>query len=148
MGWTSKTDTYKRTIVDPETEETADVELRPLSWGTTLRMNEIKLGADADGGVARLSPGDNKLLMVEMALVAWTLPLPITRDVLQQLNPLVGEQPRYPWHDCPCCVGNIPRTLLMVPTWTYVKDVDDIFVNQQIRLGDAQYPACSIVYSP
>ena len=26
-----------------------------------------------------------------------------------------------PWHTCPCCVGNIPRTLLMLPTWTYAR---------------------------
>jgi DUF1680 family protein len=44
-------------------------------------------------------------------------------------NPLVGDLPRYPWHDCPCCVGNIPRTLLMIPTWTYVTDANGIFVN-------------------
>jgi DUF1680 family protein len=44
-------------------------------------------------------------------------------------NPLVGGWPRYPWHACPCCVGNIPRTLLMVPTWTYVTDDDGIYVN-------------------
>jgi len=35
-------------------------------------------------------------------------------------NPLVNTQ-RTPWHVCPCCVGNIPRTLLMVPTWSYTK---------------------------
>ena len=44
-------------------------------------------------------------------------------------NPLVEDKPRYPWHVCPCCVGNIPRTLLMVPTWTYVKSGDGIYVN-------------------
>jgi len=44
-------------------------------------------------------------------------------------NPLVAGRPRYPWHACPCCVGNIPRTLLMVPTWTYVKGKDGIYVN-------------------
>jgi DUF1680 family protein len=44
-------------------------------------------------------------------------------------NPLVASRPRYPWHACPCCVGNIPRTLLMVPTWTYVKGKDAIYVN-------------------
>jgi DUF1680 family protein len=44
-------------------------------------------------------------------------------------NPLVEYQTRYPWHTCPCCVGNIPRTLLMIPTWTYVKDNDGIYVN-------------------
>lgn len=44
-------------------------------------------------------------------------------------NPLVDYSARYPWHTCPCCVGNIPRTLLMIPTWTYVKDNDGIYVN-------------------
>jgi len=43
-------------------------------------------------------------------------------------NPLVGGR-RTPWHVCPCCVGNIPRTLLMIPTWTYVKGKDGIYVN-------------------
>ena len=36
-------------------------------------------------------------------------------------NPLINTQ-RTPWHACPCCVSNISRTLLMMPTWTYVKD--------------------------
>jgi DUF1680 family protein len=44
-------------------------------------------------------------------------------------NPLVEDKPRYAWHDCPCCVGNIPRTLLMVPTWTYVTSAEGIYVN-------------------
>jgi len=44
-------------------------------------------------------------------------------------NPLNGGGPRYPWHACPCCVGNIPRTLLMIPTWTYVKGKDGLYVN-------------------
>jgi DUF1680 family protein len=44
-------------------------------------------------------------------------------------NPLEDRSPRYHWHLCPCCVGNIPRTLLMVPTWTYVKGHDGIYVN-------------------
>ena len=26
-------------------------------------------------------------------------------------NPLESDKSRYPWHGCPCCVGNIPRTL-------------------------------------
>lgn len=43
-------------------------------------------------------------------------------------NPLVDGQ-RTSWHVCPCCVGNIPRTLLMVPTWTYAKGKDAIYVN-------------------
>ncbi|MBN1387235.1 MAG: glycoside hydrolase family 127 protein [Bacteroidales bacterium] len=44
-------------------------------------------------------------------------------------NPLTQRNARYPWHVCPCCVGNIPRTLLMIPTWTYVTGDDGIYVN-------------------
>ncbi len=44
-------------------------------------------------------------------------------------NPLVTNHSRYDWHVCPCCVGNIPRTLLMVPTWTYVKGPEAVYVN-------------------
>jgi hypothetical protein len=44
-------------------------------------------------------------------------------------NPLDARRGRYDWHVCPCCVGNIPRTLLMLPTWTYVKSADSIYVN-------------------
>lgn len=43
-------------------------------------------------------------------------------------NPLINTQ-RTPWHVCPCCVGNIARTLLMIPTWTYVKSDDAIYTN-------------------
>lgn len=46
-------------------------------------------------------------------------------------NELVGGR-RGPWHVCPCCVGNIPRTLLMIPTWTYVKGADGLYVNMFI----------------
>ena len=44
-------------------------------------------------------------------------------------NALTTSQPRYEWHVCPCCVGNIPRTLLMMPTWTYVRGDSGIYVN-------------------
>jgi uncharacterized protein len=47
-------------------------------------------------------------------------------------NALSSSQPRYAWHVCPCCVGNIPRTLLMVPTWTYVRGEDGLYVNMFI----------------
>jgi uncharacterized protein len=43
-------------------------------------------------------------------------------------NPLVNTL-RTPWHVCPCCVGNIPRTLLMVPTWSYTKGPEALHVN-------------------
>lgn len=44
-------------------------------------------------------------------------------------NPLDAAVPRYAWHVCPCCVGNIPRTLLMFPTWSYAKSPDGVYVN-------------------
>ncbi len=54
-------------------------------------------------------------------------------------NPLVDTQ-RALWHTCPCCVGNIPRTLLMMPTWSYVKSKTGIYVNMfvgsRIHVGE------------
>lgn len=44
-------------------------------------------------------------------------------------NPLAAARARYAWHNCPCCVGNFPRTLLMLPTWTYAKGDDGLYVN-------------------
>jgi DUF1680 family protein len=44
-------------------------------------------------------------------------------------NPLDANVARYPWHTCPCCVGNIARTLLMLPTWMYSKGSDGLYVN-------------------
>jgi DUF1680 family protein len=54
-------------------------------------------------------------------------------------NPLENTE-RAKWHTCPCCVGNIPRTLLMMPTWAYVKDREGVYVNlfvgSRIDVGD------------
>jgi uncharacterized protein len=47
-------------------------------------------------------------------------------------NALTSSEYRYPWHSCPCCVGNIPRTLLMIPTWTYVRGDNGLYVNMFI----------------
>jgi uncharacterized protein len=44
-------------------------------------------------------------------------------------NPLDSNGARYKWHVCPCCVGNIPRTLLMLPTWAYSTGKDTLYVN-------------------
>jgi hypothetical protein len=44
-------------------------------------------------------------------------------------NPLDTKEQRYKWHQCPCCVGNIPRTLLMLPTWMYATGDDALYVN-------------------
>jgi DUF1680 family protein len=44
-------------------------------------------------------------------------------------NPLDANVRRYPWHSCPCCVGNIARTMLMLPTWAYSRAADAVYVN-------------------
>jgi DUF1680 family protein len=49
--------------------------------------------------------------------------------VFYYTNPLDANAPRTPWHVCPCCVGNIARTLLMMPTWVYAKSADGVYVN-------------------
>ncbi len=47
-------------------------------------------------------------------------------------NPLDQDSARYTWHNCPCCIGNIPRTLLSLPTWMYARGSDGLYVNQFI----------------
>ncbi len=63
-------------------------------------------------------------------------------------NPLVNTE-RAKWHVCPCCVGNFARTLLMVPTWTYVKSNDGLYVNMfvgsRIHVGQVAGTAVEVV---
>src|SRR5215471_15364159 len=44
-------------------------------------------------------------------------------------NGLDENAQRTEWHACPCCVGNLSRTMLMMPTWMYSKSPDGIHVN-------------------
>ncbi len=39
-------------------------------------------------------------------------------------NPLNATKMRYPWHGCPCCVGNIPRTLFALKDCAYAISAD------------------------
>ncbi|MFC3593320.1 glycoside hydrolase family 127 protein [Novosphingobium piscinae] len=63
-------------------------------------------------------------------------------------NPLDHTE-RTQWHSCPCCVANIPRTLLMAPTWAYVKGPHALFVNlfmgSRIAVGDVAGTAVEVV---
>jgi len=49
-------------------------------------------------------------------------------------NPLTSGTARYPWHGCPCCIGNIPRALLAIKDLMY--DLGDggrtLFVNHYL----------------
>jgi DUF1680 family protein len=55
-------------------------------------------------------------------------------------NPLDSGEKRYLWHGCPCCVGNIPRTLLTLPTWMYSRGADglwiDLFAGSTVTVPD------------
>lgn len=46
-------------------------------------------------------------------------------------NPLTSRLARYSWHGCPCCVGNIPRTLIAIKDLMYSVDAGRtaLFVN-------------------
>lgn len=63
-------------------------------------------------------------------------------------NPLINTE-RAQWHVCPCCVGNLSRTLLMIPTWTYVKDASGVYVNMfvgsRIHVGDVAGSGVEII---
>jgi hypothetical protein len=56
----------------------------------------------------------------------------LTAENFTYTNPLDTSESRYKWHDCPCCVGNIPRTLFMLPTWMYATGGDDLYTNLYI----------------
>ncbi len=47
-------------------------------------------------------------------------------------NPLDQSHIRYKWHACPCCVANIPRTVLELPTWMYSKNDQNLYINLYI----------------
>lgn len=44
-------------------------------------------------------------------------------------NPLDQNFARGNWHNCPCCVGNFPRTILTMPSWMYSKGNNSLYVN-------------------
>ncbi len=49
-------------------------------------------------------------------------------------NPLASGQGRYPWHGCPCCVGNIPRALIAIKDLMYALNPqrDTLYVNHYL----------------
>ncbi len=46
-------------------------------------------------------------------------------------NPLSGGY-RAPWTAVPCCYGNFARTVLELPTWTYLRSSNSIYLNMFI----------------
>lgn len=53
----------------------------------------------------------------------------LTGEHFYYTNPLDANAPRAAWHNVPCCTGNIPRTLLMLPTWMYARGAEGVYIN-------------------
>jgi len=62
-------------------------------------------------------------------------------------NPPNGSERHYPWHGCPCCVGNIPRTLFALKDtmYSFTRDGKTLYVDHfvdaesTITLGGKTY---------
>lgn len=94
----------------------------------------------------------NMLISLQKAIYADVMEETLYNNVLGALdidaqnftytNPLDSAEKRYKWHGCPCCVGNISRTLLMLPSWSYAIGKNTLFVNQYtgckttLKVGD------------
>jgi DUF1680 family protein len=58
--------------------------------------------------------------------------LTLNANLYTYTNSLDTSSARYSWHSCPCCVGNIPRTILSLMKWTYAKTSNSIYVNMYV----------------
>lgn len=62
-------------------------------------------------------------------------------------NPPNGRERHYPWHTCPCCIGNIPRTLyaLKDTMYAFARDGKTLYVDHfmdsesDVTLGGRKY---------
>lgn len=92
MAFFISRDPVTHTITDPATGETATVDIVPLNAGDQVAIQDsirMQIGEDASPE-ARI--GSLKLLIVERALVGWSLDVAPTRNTIERLNPEVFEQ--------------------------------------------------------
>ncbi len=62
-------------------------------------------------------------------------------------NPPNGQERHYPWHGCPCCIGNIPRTLFALKDtmYSFARDGKTLYVDHfvdsesQVAIGGKTY---------
>jgi DUF1680 family protein len=67
--------------------------------------------------------------LMEMALYSVLGSVNLAGDKFGYTNPLDQTDGRGDWHSCPCCVGNIPRTLLGIPRWAYATSNTSLYIN-------------------
>jgi hypothetical protein len=88
------------TVTNPDTADTAEVELRQLDAGAQAEIQDtlvVRLAQEAGQGEdvdvdVQAKMGTLKLITVEKAIVRWTLPVDVTPAVIRQLHPKVLEQ--------------------------------------------------------
>ncbi|MBN1652558.1 MAG: glycoside hydrolase family 127 protein [Deltaproteobacteria bacterium] len=70
--------------------------------------------------------------LAEMALYNTVMgSVDLAGDNFEYRNPIDAvNYPRYDWHPCPCCVSNVPRTLLEIARWTYAKSDASLYIDQ------------------
>ena len=98
-GWFVPTETYRRPLRNPVTDEEGWVELRVLDSGVKAQLEDkvrIEAAMNASTGVEEMNPqlllGTMKMLTVQAAVVRWSLPQAPTNATLSQLNPDVTDQ--------------------------------------------------------
>jgi hypothetical protein len=107
-SWFIDASTYDEEIIHPDTGEKATVTLRDMDSGAQAEIQDtlevtIRQEQELDGGErdreeldeqdldVRAKMGTLKLLTVERSVVSWTLPVPVTRATLRQLDPRITE---------------------------------------------------------
>ena len=54
-------------------------------------------------------------------------------------NPLSSNKLRTPWHGCPCCVGNVPRTLFALKDNLYRIDGDTLYLDHYMAFENGEF---------
>lgn len=62
-------------------------------------------------------------------------------------NPLASNKPRTAWHGCPCCVGNVPRTLLALKDNLCHIEGDTLYIDQYMAVEGVKMGANGNIYT-
>lgn len=95
MPWFTPTQTYVKTIKDPESDETATVTLRPLNAQDRAAIEDtLQMHGDSEGQVTpQMKLGTMRMLTVTRATVDWSIPGPKPNETtIASLDPRVFEQ--------------------------------------------------------
>ncbi len=94
MSFFTNLEPTEHTITDPDTGETATVQIKKLSAGDLASIHDSIRMNLGDKGEARpdINLGAFRMLIVEKSLVSWSLEQPVTPNTIRLLSPAVFEQ--------------------------------------------------------